>query len=251
MSNNIKLNVGAGGIFSKFMFVIQNINRINPNFSSLYIKNIDDRSLTNEENIFDHIFYQNESSDQVEHICEHLGNYSKFLPIEKSPRLPNYKNIVKKLILQKDIEDKVNLLTSSLGVDQNCIGVHIRLCDMNIYHKDDYGLLTFDNFLEEIKKIKRENQKIFVASDNQESIEKLKSLYGDDIIYIEDFIRGESETENTLHLQLNNFRNPEFWKEAFIEMLLLSKCGSLICRTSNFNNASLVYSETIESVIRL
>ena len=45
---------------------------------------------------------------------------------------------------------------------------------MNIVHGKDYGVLSFDNFLSEIKKHITDNTKIFVTSDNYESIDKLK-----------------------------------------------------------------------------
>lgn len=250
-SDNLKLEVNAGGIFSKFIFLIQNIKKINPNFKSLYVANLDQRSLVGKQNIFDHIFEQRESSDQVSYVCQPLGNYTKFFPIEDSLNLNEYKKIVKRLKFHKNIEDELNFYINSLKIDKNCIGVHIRLGDMNSTHGNDYGVLFFENFVKEINSIKKENQKIFVASDNHESIEKLKCLYGDDVIYVEDFIRGSSEIEDTLILQMENFKIPKFWKEAFIEMLLLSKCGSLICRTSNLSNVSIIYSETIKNIIRI
>lgn len=46
--NNITIKVEAGGVFSKFMYVVQNVQIINPNFDSLYIENIDNKSLVNE-----------------------------------------------------------------------------------------------------------------------------------------------------------------------------------------------------------
>jgi kynurenine 3-monooxygenase len=48
---NITIKVLAGGIFSKFMYVIQNTQMINTNFDSLYIENIDEKSLINEEKL--------------------------------------------------------------------------------------------------------------------------------------------------------------------------------------------------------
>lgn len=122
---------------------------------------------------------------------------------------------------------------------------------MNIYHKNDYGNLVFEDFLNEIQKIKDEGKKIFVASDNNESLSKLKSLYNDDIVYVDGFLRGETETEDTLILQKNHFKDVKLWEEAFIEMLLLSRCGTLICRTSNVNNVAIIYSNNLKNIIRI
>lgn len=249
--NNITIKVQAGGVFSKFMYVVQNAQIINPNFDSLYIENIDNKSLVNEKNIFNNIFDQTIEDNQVSYNCVQVHNYSKFSPIELSRNLNDYKKIVSKLHFTKNFNKKFNSYLEKLNIDENYIGVHIRLCDMNIYHRNDYGNLVFEDFLNEIQKIKDEGKKIFVASDNNESLSKLKSLYNDDIVYVDGFLRGETETEDTLILQKNHFKDERLWEEAFIEMLLLSKCGTLICRTSNVNNAAIIYSNTLKTIIRI
>ena len=249
--SNITINVKAGGVFSKFMYVVQNAQIINPDFESLYIQNIDEKSLVNEENIFNNIFEQRIEDNQVVHNCVQVHNYSKFSPIELSANLNDYKKIVSKLRFTENFNKKFNSYLEKLNIDENYIGVHIRLCDMNIYHKNDYGSLVFEDFLNEIKKLKEDGKKIFVASDNNESLSKLKSLYYDDIVYVDGFLRGESENEDTKILQINHFKDVRLWEEAFIEMLLLSKCGTLICRTSNVNNVSIIYSNSLKKIIRI
>lgn len=231
--SNITINVAVGGVFSKFMYVVQNAQIINPDFKSLYIQNIDGRSLVNEENIFNNIFDQKIEDNQVSYNCVAVHSYSKFSPIELSTNLNDYKKIVSKLRFTENFNRKFNSYLEKLNIDENYIGVHIRLCDMNIHHGDAYGTLVFEDFLNEIQKLKEEGKKIFVASDNNESLSKLKSLYNDDIVYADGFLRGETETEDTLILQANHFKDVRLWEEAFIEMLPLSKCGTLICRSSN------------------
>jgi hypothetical protein len=248
--NDFILNVEAGGVFSKFMFAIQNIQKINPNFNSVYINNIDNRSLTLSDNIFDKILDQTLIQDSQSFTCAHLGNYSKFNPIEKSNKLSDYRKIVKKIKINDNIINETNKYVEEFSINGEFIGLHIRLCDMNIYHGKDYGVLSFNDFLIELRKHISNNTKIFVASDNIESIKKLQKEFGNRVFYVDGFIRGNSETEDIL-LRLNNLKNIRLWEEAFIEMLLLSKCGKLICRTSNLNNASIIYSNTIKNVIRL
>lgn len=251
MGKGLNLNVSAGGIFSKFSFVLQTIGEIDPDFDEAYINNIDERSLVGDNNIFNCIFDQKIIHDSETHECFYIHNYSKFLPIEESVKIDEYKKIVRKLKFTNELKKEIEFYSNSLGIDDNFLGVHIRLCDMNIYYAGDYGILHFDDFLDAIKKNKSHNTKIFVASDNKESIIKLKNEFGDDIYFIEEFIRGETETEDTLKLQIDNFGDKKLWMEAFIEMILLSKCGTLICRTSNLNNASIVYSDSIKKIIRL
>ena len=249
--SNITINVAVGGVFSKFMYVVQNAQIINPDFESLYIQNIDGRSLVNEENIFNNIFEQKIEDNQVSHNCVAVHSYSKFSPIELSRNLNDYKKIVSKLRFTENFNKKFNSYLEKLNIDENYIGVHIRLCDMNIHHGDAYGIFVFEDFLNEIKKLKEDGKKIFVASDNNESLSKLKSLYNDDIVYVDGFLRGETETEDTLILQMNHFKDVRLWEEAFIEMLLLSKCGTLICRSSNVNNTAVIYSNSLKKIIRI
>jgi len=249
--NNFTLNVNAGGVFSKFMFIIQNIQRINPNFDSVYINNLDSRSLTGSENIFNNILKQDNTNNQAIFECKHLGNYSKSNPIENSLNLSEYKKIISKLQFTDNFNNKFNKINSILNIDESFIGVHIRLCDMNILHSNDYGILTYNDFLTEIKKHVTTNTKLFISSDNIESISKLKHDLDNKIYYVKNFIRADLEIENTYDLQIKYFKDYQFWQEAFIDMLLLAKCGKLICRTSNLNNASVIYSNTIKKIIRL
>jgi hypothetical protein len=251
MDKNYTINVSAGGIFSKLMFAIQNIQKIHVDFESVYINNVDVRSLVGYENIFNTIFEQTLIDNQPTHKCLHLGNYSKYNPIEHSDNLSDYKKIVSKLKFTENFSKNFEKHLNELKVDDTFIGLHIRLCDMNIYHAKEYGVLHFNDYLNELKKHINKDTRIFVASDNDESIEKLKKKLGDRLYYVDGFIRGKTEIEATDKLQLDNFKNPKLWEEAFIEMLLLSKCGGLICRTSNVNNVSLIYSDTIKKIIKL
>jgi hypothetical protein len=245
------VNVDAGGIFSKFITVIQNLKISGIDFDSVYINNIDDRSLTGDDNIFNSILDQTKDENLPIISCIYPGTYSKHSPIESSDNLPDYKKIIKKIRFNQDLINKINYYLDIYKINENYLGVHIRLCDMNIYHSNDYGILYYEDFLEAIKKEKGPNTKIFLTSDNKESIKKLKQEFGDDLVYVEDFLRGETESEDTMEFQLNNFKDKRLWKEAFIEMFLLSKCGTLICRTSNLSNVSIIYSDTLKRIIRL
>jgi hypothetical protein len=249
-----KLNMVAGGIFSKYIFGIK--NAILHEADSYYL-NVSDTNRTDCD-IFDCVLDQTlsfdttiESNNVIKDVdCQHLGNYSKFNPIENSPNLPKYSEIIKKFKIKKELLDEVKYYQDKFNIDESTVGVHIRLTDMNIVHGNDYGVLTFEDF----KSKMRPDVKYFVASDNNESLKKLKDLYGDNINYVDGLIRGELESDDTSTMFLNNpvvFKNKQFWHDSFLEMLLLSKCSELICRTSDLSNVAIIYSETIKNVIRL
>lgn len=244
----------AGGVFSKFIFGLKNAIL---HESDSYYFNVTDTTRTNSD-IFNSVLNQTLMSDNniesdiliKEVDCQHLGNYSKFNPIEFSPNLPKYKEIIKKIELNKELLEKVKFYQDQFNIDESTVGVHVRLTDMNIVHGNDYGFLSFEDFKSQMKP----DVKYFVASDNYESLKKLKDLYGDNINYVDGLIRAKLETDDTSTMFLNNpvvFKNKQFWFESFLEMLLLSKCGKLICRTSDLSNVAIIYSDTIKEITRL
>lgn len=235
-------DINAGGIFSKYMFGIQNAAK--HEFDSLYFNIIDSRTSPNS---FDFVLDQKISDDFYRVNCENLGTYDKKNHIEKSENFNIYKNIVKKIKIKQTILDKVEEYIKKLNINENTIGVHLRLTDMNIHHITQYGVLKFEYYLSNMDV----NKDYFIASDNHESIEKLVGIFGDKIKYIPKMIRCEKESDDSTILQIDNFKNEEFWVEAFIEMLILSKCNKIICRTSNLINSSIIHSNNISEIIRL
>lgn len=253
MKDKIKLNISAGGIFSKFMFGIQNLENISPETDIFYFNNIDERArasnITN--NPFDYVIKQNYDSTFREVNTVHLGNYSKFKPIENCTKISNFKKITSKIQLADSLKEELNFYENKFNFDEKTLGIHIRLCDMNIAHANDYGILFYSDYENHIEKYINEFDKIFIASDNNESIDKLIKKYGNKMNYVPDIIRAQTENEDTIMLQISNFNTERFWIESFLEMLLLSRCSAMICRTSNLANASIVFSNTLKSIIRL
>ena len=246
----INLNVTGGGIFSKVMRLIQHIVEKQLNFDEIYLDVICKTSEIS-ENIIDSCINQEKKIDSENIKCTNIFTYNKKDRIEKSDKIADYKVICNKITFTKELNDLIKFYTDKFSFDSNSIGVHIRLCDMNISHKKDYGYFDFDDYLNELNKIVTKESKIFVASDNYESIEKLIKIYGNQINFVPNMLRVNKEEDNSYEFQIENLSNPNFWIESFLDMILLSKCSTLICRTSNFSNASVCFSNTIEDVIRL
>lgn len=239
---NIKFNIEAGGIFSKYMFAIQ--NSINYECDLVYLNITDDRTLPN---AFDFVLNQKTKETFVNVTCENLGTYDNENPIELSSNLDQYRMFIKKMEIKPSILNLVKKYTSELNITEKTIGIHLRLTDMNIHHAEQYGVKTFDDFVSKMD----EGNEFFVSSDNHESIEKLKTKFPGKIKYLQGLTRCELETDDSTALQLKMFKDEQFWIEAFIEMLLLSQCGKIICRTSNLVNCSIIYSEKINQIIRI
>lgn len=248
---NILCNVYGGGIFSKLMLVFQNvILRINQvdDIECIVIKNCDDRIL-NDINPFDYIYQQPEVGIDIIINCKSIPVYQKNIPDEDLVKL---RKLCSKLIVQDKIIENFNKIKKDIPVDADCLGVHIRLTDMNFHHPE-YGIFMLNSYVEKINDEIRINDysKIFIASDNTESILKLKEIYGDKILYHSDFLRVEKEDGDMMSLILSNFSERALWEDTFIEMLLLSECGALIQRVSNFPNMTKIYSKSINKVILL
>jgi hypothetical protein len=239
---NYKINVGGGGIFSKYMICLKNLVHVELN--NFYINVTDERT---KPDILNSVLNQSVNETFLDLNCKVNPTYDDNTKIELSNDFNRYKEIITKIKFHEKLLTKLKYYEEKLNITEKTIGVHIRLTDMNIYHKSDYGYKDFNDYLKFINKY----DDFFVASDNEESLEKLINIFGDKIKYIPNLIRVKTEKEDSLNLQLDNFKNDIFWEEGFIEMLLLSKCGSIICRTSSLTNASILHSNTIQKIIRI
>lgn len=248
--SKIQINGIGGGIFSKFITSVQVVEEIAKESA---IPEIYYNTLVHGVSVFDYVLDQ--SRVNVTAICDsaYLRGYSGYEPIELSKEFLNLKRVIRTIKFKQGFNALVENTIAKLGIDKNTIGVHIRLCDMNTTHGIDYGIASYEDYRKLLDPIMLNAEvKIFVASDNYESIEKLKRDYGKDrIVYVEDMLRGVSEVEDTGHLQAENLSTKKLWEEAFLDMMLLSKCSQLVCRTSNVINASILFSDTIQSVIRI
>jgi hypothetical protein len=119
---------------------------------------------------------------------------------------------------------------------------------MNIVHSAQYGIRSYEDYLEKIKDILSQNESIeniFLSSDNSESIEKLiKDLPNIKINYIADNLRCDYEDSDNSQFQISNLKDDDYVISCFIDMYLLSKCGYLIRRISGFSLCSILYSNT-------
>jgi len=248
--SKIQINGIGGGVFSRFITSIQVTEEIAKESA---IPEIYYNTIIDGVSVFDHVLDQ--SRDGVDATCNsvYLRGYSGYNPIELSKEFLNLKRVTRTVKFKQEFNTLVENAITKLGIDKNTIGVHIRLCDMNMAHGVDYGIASYEDYRKLLDPIMLNAEvKLFVASDNYESIEKLKRDYGKDrIVYVEGMLRGVSEVDNTGPLQVENLSTKKLWEEAFLDMMLLSKCSQLVCRTSNVVNASILFSDTIQSVIRI
>jgi len=241
------LEIGTMGQLMIIIEVIESKIKLLENIKSINIINSGKKINANP---FDYIFMQNNLVDHYTTIdvSPFKGAYEKNIPNDK---LIRFKTIMSKFILKDEIINKFNSIKKDLLINDTFLGAHIRLTDMNACHGDIYGCVYINDFMKTIDDAMKTNEytKIFVASDSQESISKLKKNYGDTMVCYDDFIRLESEEGNLVEFINKNLPTNKKWiQDSFIEMLLLSECGALIHRVSNFANIVKVKSNTIKKL---
>jgi hypothetical protein len=182
--------------------------------------------------------------------------YSKDNPIENSARYQDYKRVLSKLTIRQEIYQMVNEFILANNITTKTLGVHFRLTTMNMLHHDLYQQVTFENYLDAIKQEfdRGKYENIFVASDNDESIAKLIEHFGNKVIYHKNFTRFDREKFADFFdciPEYEWFYHKTTWQEAFRDCMVLSRCGAMVCRESNFSNMAIVFSDTFNKVVRV
>lgn len=218
----------AGGIFSKFMFYVANYK----NTDIPYLR-IDERYAPS--NMFDAVFEQPELDETFDVLhTEWLGPYTNENKIELSPNFERFKAAISKVKFNQEMQD---LIDANIHLARDT-AVHIRLTDMNAVHPW-YGVKKDEDFLSLMETFDGD---FFVASDNYDSISKMMSKFGDRVTHYEGAIRAHFGDDVPYKLHIDNFGNPVWWREAFLDMYLLSRAKRIVGRTSDVYNTAILYS---------
>jgi hypothetical protein len=252
------VNTIGGGIFSLYHQAIEPIleyciNNKDTNISSYKII-INDSHYIKNKNLFDDFFdYTTDSDlDNTQLYCIQPNKF--FLKIHESPHYNKIKEIVTFNKINPYILNKVTKYVNEFMINENTLGIHIRLTDMNIHHASDHGIFNFNTYTNKIDNILEEHSNIdnmFICSDNEESIIKIKELYGDKykINYITDAFRVKKENDDNFTFQIDMVNTVDtFHIKIFIEMLVAAHSKYFIYRVSDVSNFILAYSKTITNI---
>ena len=191
MTTKIEFFIG-GGLFSHYGILLESISEwvrkgVITDSDVLYIDS-STRAPTNQKsrhrrelehvgfNVFDHILDQ-----QGTNIKRVLTTNQKppIYPHEFEKKKQRYQEISKKFLkIHPELMKHSSDFAAKNFVSGKTLGVHMRLTDMNRCHQN-YGNVFFEDYKAKIDQIlgKHQIDKIFVASDNHESIDKLKKVY--------------------------------------------------------------------------
>lgn len=263
----VKLNtsfIGAG-ILTQLMFLIAHVP------CDKYIKNLyievpsvgdankykgreqtptPDHHISESDNPLDWVIDQSYEDDyEVINASSENGVYYK---VEEHYKLPQLKNIVKRLKIKKNVLDVVNDFCDN-NITKKTLGVHLRVTDMNTTHPQ-HGTFTTNDFVEMIRDIlgKEDIDTIFVSSDNDESIGILKNEFPN-VVFRECGTREDTEVIDFAPNTINQLQqdNPYLWEDTFIDMLILSRCPIILCRVSGFANMSILFSSIKQKIYRM
>ena len=180
--------------------------------------------------------------------------YTKDDPIENSAMLSEYKRVLGKFHIQNEIKTKVDNLCKLVNINERTLGIHIRMTTMSVHSNIEN--VTFEDYCNVVDEelATGHYDGIYVATDNVESLVKMERRYPHLIRYYPNLCRLPTEeiTERwQWSWEYDLFFHKRFWQESFMEAMTLARCGGLVCRTSNFSNAAIVFSNSIRKVKRL
>ena len=163
----------------------------------------------------------------------------KFIDLlyDKTPNyfINKYLKIIDKLTINPDIEEYVNDFTKDWS---NMVGVHIRswYCQKRRFHSNDI-------FEDEIDKL--DPEKFFFCSDNSDVQNYFTNKYKGKIITY------DRELYNNPHLAESGHHDDiQITTDAFIELLILSKCSTIIgTYDSTFDEVAWWFSKCKSKVI--
>ena len=180
--------------------------------------------------------------------------YTRYDPIEDSPRLSDYKRVVNKLHFQNEIVNRVDNLCKLVNIGPKTLGVHVRMTTMSVHA--NYKPVTHEDYVKAIDEelATGDWDGLYVATDNVESLIKMEQRYGNIIRYYPNLVRlpYEKITERwQWSWEYDMFFHKKFWQEGCMEAMTLARCGGMICRDSNFSNAAVVFSHTLRRIKHL
>jgi hypothetical protein len=157
--------------------------------------------------------------------------------------------------LHPNIVSKVN----AYQLRGTILGVHVRLTDMNATHGDIYGHVHIEDYIRKINEVlvvHPDITTIYVASDNRESIVHITDMFQTETLRV---ISNDSpgicnKSDDTFHdaTWIRRHGDEEVINQnVFVDILMLSRCTSLIYRISDVANFAIAYSSTLNDFYNL
>lgn len=154
--------------------------------------------------------------------------------------------VAKYLRLQPEVEEKIDNSRQMLfGINEKVLGIHFRGTDFKRNYNGHPVNLSVDDYIKEVNNLlKNGYDKIFVATDDVEALEKFVGLYGEKVVYYGDVIRS---SENETVMKSTSTRENHHYNlglEVLRDMMTLSQCDGLIAGLSQVSIAARIQKES-------
>ena len=219
--------------------------------------------LIKNENPFDFWFEQNIPDDNNDIIVK---NKNRNFIIDhgkdyyNTHELIRQQEIDKKLIIKKEIIDKIDDIYEKELKNECVLGVVARGCEFQ-HHHPNYGLYTIYDYVTEIKKVLSKNKeitKLFLVSEDSEYIKILNDEFNNSY-YLPNVFRRTDETldyMNRVYLWGNvstkrKEQNKLLGEETIIQTKLLGKCDYLFGMHSGVFCGAILWNENIKNIYKI
>ena len=154
---------------------------------------------------------------------------------------PRFSGLCKKLQFNRSLLDRADVYREIM-IDDNTLGLHLRMGDMNKGHKH-YGIIHYEDYKTALEKVTEKHNitKIFLASDEEKNIEKLIADFPNIKI---NYIKEAKRICNVPDM-LKGMKDEKIFLDIILDVLLLSKCKHLLYRVSNVANLAILLSDTL------
>ncbi|MGP1612369.1 MAG: hypothetical protein ACTTG8_04705 [Catonella sp.] len=144
--------------------------------------------------------------------------------------------------LEFELQSKVDEV---FGKGTRILGVQARGTDFNQgYYNHPKPILPKDYF-EQIDKVIEKYDYIFLATEDNNNLEKFIAKYGSKLIYHKDILRS-STVDNPIHVKDNNYFKRDYpkyslAKDVMLDMMSLSKCTGIITGMSQVSICARIW----------
>ncbi len=148
----------------------------------------------------------------------------------------------KYLRLQPEVEGYIEESIQKLAKgNEQLLGIHFRGTDFKRNYNGHPVSLTVEDYGAVIDSLLDKGyEKLFIATDDMEALERFKELYGNKLVFFEDVIRS---TEKETVMKSVSERTEHHYRlglEVLRDMMMLAKCDSLIAGLSQVSIAARI-----------
>ncbi len=202
-----------------------------------------DKERKDTQNIWEY-YFENNFIGQPDQVVDWIGEYEYSYTFDHSDIR---KRQICKALINKHLHIKKEIL---IEVDefyhhhklQNTIGVHYRGTDITIHHPK----VDIQRYFNEIDKILHRFEKVFLCSDEYQTINIFRDKYKDALITTQSITLSDNcDIPSYKQIGEGGYQKG---KDVLIESLLLSKTAFLIKSRSNVSNFSLLFNPDLRFI---